>query len=111
MIVKDEKALEHFLVNAAEDEEHDVHIKCWQYILFPVWIKKTFMHAKHEAFRFKYDSKSLMEVEKHSMRGIGFAMYALTFIYFCTMFGLPSFFIEGECGDGLGNWVFYTYGI
>ena len=59
-----EEAVEKFLTEAMADEHHDhVEIKCWQYIVFPVWIWKTFIHAKHEAFRFKYDSMSLKAVE------------------------------------------------
>ena len=44
------------------DEDH-FEIKCWHKVCFPVWIWKTFIHAKHEAFRFKYDSESLKHVE------------------------------------------------
>ena len=44
------------------------------------------------------------------MQNIGRAMYFLTIIYFITMFGLPAIFIEGECGEGIGHWVYYVYG-
>ena len=88
---------------------HELPLKCWHYIVFPVWIWKTFIHAKHEAFRFKYDSESLKVVEKQKMKSIGRAMYFLTFIYFFMMFVFPALFVNGECGDGLGDWVFYLY--
>ena len=60
---QDPKAMANFLAEAADDEEHEVEIKCWHYIVFPVWIWKTFIHAKHEAFRFKYFCDSIKEVE------------------------------------------------
>ena len=83
---------------ALDDEDHHVEIKWWHYVIFPVWIWKTFIHAKHEAFRFKYFCDSIKEVETHQMQNIGRAMYMFTVIYFITMFGLPSIYIEGECG-------------
>ena len=45
------------------------------------------------------------------MKSIGRAMYFLTFVYFFMMFVLPSLFVQGECGDGVGSWVFYLYGV
>ena len=44
------------------------------------------------------------------MKGIGYAMYILTLIYFGTMFGLPSIYINEECGAGVGVWIYYLYG-
>lgn len=87
-----------------------MEIKCWHRIIFPIWIWKTFIHAKHEAFRFKFDADKLMDVEAKSMKAVGIAMYVLTFTYFTMMFLLPSLFIEGECGAGIDNWVYYLYG-
>lgn len=43
------------------------------------------------------------------MKGIGIAMYILTFIYFAMMFILPTMFIEEECGSGIPYWVFILY--
>ena len=102
-----EEAKEHFLSVMADD--HHPEIKCWHKIVFPVWIWKTFIHAKHEAFRFKYDSESLKLVEKEWMPTVGIVMYTLTFFYFGMMFGFPAIFIKGECGVGLDAWVFYLY--
>ena len=80
--------------------------------MFPVWIWKTFIHAKHEAFRFKYDSKSMQNLELTQMRGIGIAMYLFTIIYFCMMFIGPFFFVKGyECGEGINHWVYITYAV
>ena len=63
---EDQEEFEKFMVHVAETmEDHHLEIKCWHYIVFPVWIWKTFIHAKHEAFRFKYDSESLIDLEKH----------------------------------------------
>ena len=93
------------------DEHHGhVEIKCWQYIVFPVWIWKTFIHAKHEAFRFKYDSMSLKAVEQTNMKSVGIAMYIFTFFYFGMMFALPSIYVNGECGAGIEHWVYFLYG-
>jgi len=88
---------------------HHPEIKLWHKIVFPVWIWKTFIHAKHEAFRFKYDSKSLMEVERDQMRFVGVGLYVNTGIYFGIMLGLPALFTKEECGHGLDAWVFYLY--
>ena len=57
-----DEAKEHFLSVMADD--HHPEIRCWHRVVFPVWIWKTFIHAKHEAFRFKYDSESLKLVER-----------------------------------------------
>lgn len=38
---------------------HHVHIPLWQKILLLPWLWKTLIHDKHEAFRFKYDTKAL----------------------------------------------------
>mmetsp|Transcript_40163 Transcript_40163/g.52632 ORF Transcript_40163/g.52632 Transcript_40163/m.52632 type:complete len:95 (-) Transcript_40163:1286-1570(-) len=90
-------------------DDHHPEIKCWHKVVFPVWIWKTFIHAKHEAFRFKYDSESLKLIEKEWMPTVGIVMYTLTIVYFGMMFGFPALFIDGECGVGLENWVFYLY--
>ena len=38
---------------------HHAHIPLWQKILLLPWLWKTLIHDKHEAFRFKYDTKAL----------------------------------------------------
>lgn len=92
------------------EEKHHVEIKCWHRILFPVWIWKTFIHAKHEAFRFKFDADKLSDVENKSMKTMGIFMITLTVIYYVMVYFLPAIFINGECGAGFDNWVFYLYG-
>ena len=93
----------------AEHEGHELELKCWHYVVFPVWIWKTFIHAKHLAFHHKFDSKALKQVEDVDMKGIGIAMYSLTFIYLIMMFVLPTLHINGECGDGISLWVYILY--
>ena len=93
------------------DHAHTVHLKCWHYIVFPVWIWKTFIHAKHEAFRFKYDSIQMQKLELSQMKSIGIAMYFFTFIYFGMMFGFPFIFVENECGVGIDAWVYIFYAV
>ena len=102
-------------IKADEDIDIDqkvVEIKCWHYIVFPVWIWKTFIFAKKEAFRFKYDAAKINEVEEKLMKPIGVVLYLTTFIYFAMMFGFPFAYIrDRECGEGFGSFVFILYGI
>lgn len=47
-----------------EDNLHHHHeIPLWQKIVFPIWLWKSLIHDKHEAFRFKYDTVSINAVE------------------------------------------------
>ena len=94
-----------------EDEQHHTELKCWHYIVFPVWIWKTFIHAKHQAFKFRFHPEILQKVEDKNMKHIGIAMYFITFVYLGMMFGFPSLHIKDECGAGIETWVFIVYGI
>ena len=102
-------------IKADEDIDIDkkvVELKLWHYIVFPVWIWKTFIFAKKEAFRFKYDAAKLNEVEDKLMRQIGIVLYLTTLIYFAMMFGFPFSYIKGrECGEGFDSFVFILYGV
>ena len=35
----------------------------WQKICFPIWLWKSLIHDKHEAFRFKYDTAKITDLE------------------------------------------------
>lgn len=90
------------------DHHHEVPL--WQKIVFPIWIWKTFIHAKHEAFRFKYDANKLNKIESKLMFSIGIVLYFTTVVYFGIMFGFPFAYIRGEeCGSGFPPSIFYSY--
>ena len=42
-----------------KEMNEELHLKTWHKIVFPVWFWKTLMHAKHEAFRFKYETTKM----------------------------------------------------
>ena len=42
---------------------HHEHYKCWEYALVFPWLWKSFIHAKHEAFAFKYDPEIMRLLE------------------------------------------------
>lgn len=59
------------------------------------------MHAKHEAFRFKYDTQSLADLEENFMGKLGVFLYVNAFVYYIIMFVCPFVFVSQECGGGL----------
>jgi len=50
-----------------DDHGHHHHIPLWQKICFPIWLWKSLIHDKHEAFRFKYDTVAITRIEEHLM--------------------------------------------
>lgn len=53
-------------IDQIEDQlltHHEVSYKLWEKIVFPVYLWKSLIHAKHEAFRFKYVTSKLLELE------------------------------------------------
>jgi len=45
-------------------DDHHVQEMSWkQKICLPLWCWKSFIHDKHEAFRFKYDTNALLMLE------------------------------------------------
>ena len=60
-------SLSHLSVDEIEEqlkESHELHgLKCWQKVCLPIWCWKSFIHDKHEAFRFKYDTQALKVIE------------------------------------------------
>ena len=92
--------------------KHHAHkIPVWQKIVFPIWIWKTFIHAKHEAFEFKYDPESIKILEQSHMGIIGFYLYFFTIIYYAIMFICPFIFVSHECAVGLSHEALWIYGI
>ena len=48
-----------------DEEAHHHHATpLWQKICFPIWCWKALIHDKHEAFRFKYDTKEIEKVRR-----------------------------------------------
>ena len=94
------------------DFDHHHHATpLWQKIIFPIWIWQTFIHAKHEAFRFKYDAEKLNRVENKLMKRMGNVLYFTTLIYFGMLFVFPFSYTNRECGDGFELYVYICYGI
>ena len=50
-----------------EHGHHHAHYKCWEYALVLPWLWKSFVHAKHEAFAFKYDPTIMKHLEDNEM--------------------------------------------
>ena len=51
------------------------------------------MHDKHEAFAFKYDTRSLRMVEEKIMKHIGIVLYCNAIMYYFIMFFCPLYFV------------------
>ena len=90
-------------------QEHKIAL--WQKIVFPIWIWKVFIHAKHEAFEFKYDPESMKDLEEKHMKPIGIYLYFFTVIYYAIMFICPFVFVHHECAVGLSHHALWIYGI
>ena len=105
------KELSHQPVEFLEDElERDhVSLTCRQKACLPFWCWKSFIHDKHEAFRFKYDTKALLMVEDELMGGVTWLLYLNSLFYYTIMFLCPVLFL-GNCGEGIGSEAHYIYG-
>ena len=77
-----------------------MELTCKQKACLPLWCWKSFIHAKHEAFRFKYDTKCLKEIEDHLMDEMTTSIYINSFIYYIIVFVCPNVLV-GECGGGI----------
>ena len=107
-------ARENIDVNAAAHEvhahgHHHEHYKCWEYALILPWLWKSFVHAKHEAFAFKYDPEIMRHLEDNEMQPIKVMMYFWSIMYYFILFVLPFVFKVGYCGGLFYDWLFYTY--
>ena len=86
-------------------------VPLWQKILFPVWLFKILMVHKHEAYRFKYDTDSLVYLEQTTMRWVGILLFIAAFLYYVMVLAPPLIFLN-ECGQGINyisHYVFGTY--
>ena len=69
------------------------------------------IHDKHEAFRFKYDTKEIKRIEKELMPGIKRQLYYWSIVYYFLTFAAPYMFIEHECENTYDITLFYLYGL
>ena len=51
------------------------------------------MDYKHEAFRFKYDTDSLLYIENYTMKWLGPVLFANGFLYYVMVIAPPLVFI------------------
>ncbi len=68
------------------------------------------IHDKHEAFRFKYDTKAITRVEVNLMHDIKKQLYYWSIVYYFLTFAAPYIFIEHECEKTFEPALFYMYG-
>lgn len=80
----------------------------WQKIICCIWCWKSFIHDKHEAFRFKYDTAALNEVETKIVPRVTYVVYFNSLIYYIIMFVAPLT-LANECGKGLQPAVHFIY--
>ena len=69
------------------------------------------IHDKHEAFRFKYDTSAVRNLEKKLMPSIKKQLYGWTLVYYIITFVLPYFFLENDCGKTFDHSLFVIYSI
>ena len=69
------------------------------------------MEYKHEAFRFKYDTASLLYLEQHMMNWLGIVLFANGFLYYVMVMAPPIIFSENcEIGINLAaHGIFAAY--
>ena len=73
---------------------------------------RSFLHDKHEAFRFKYDPNSLRMIEKQ-MNPFTIVLYVNALIFYIICFACPMIFIR-ECGHGIhpiSHWIYGVYSL
>lgn len=94
--------------------EHDhIDLTTGQKACLPYWCWKSLIHAKHEAFRFKYETKALNKIEDELMDGITRALYLNSAVYYFIMFVCPIAFVQ-ECSFGvsmISHYIFAIYSI
>lgn len=79
-------------------------------LCLPLWCWRSFIHDKHEAFRFKYDTKKLQELEQYMIKKHYVKiLYLNSLIYYFIMFGCP-FLFRDECSVGVQLTTHFIYG-
>ena len=99
------------ILNTDDHDHHHHHIPLWQKICFPIWCWKSLIHDKHEAFRFKYDTREIEKVEKLIMPGVKKMLYFWTIIYYIIVFILPPVLAKHQCEEHFYVSLFYIYGV
>lgn len=91
-----------------EKDHTDDHFECWEKVVCCVCCWKSFIHDKHEAFRFKYDVEAMNKIETEIMPTMTYMLYFNALIYYIIMFVCPMMLNKG-CGKGLKYTVYYIY--
>ena len=91
------------------DHEHHLHFAIWEYVTVFPWLWKSMVHAKHEAFAFKYDPKIMKHLEDEEMMPIRSMMYFWSIMYYIILFILPIVFKKQYCGGLFYNELYYIY--
>ena len=107
--MKDSEVMEQ-LEDLHDEIEGDAELSWAQKLFLPYWCWKSFIHDKHDAFRFKYDTRSLHIIEDEMMDGITRKLYINSIIYYICVFVCPFFFVK-SCGEGLDKMSHYIYAI
>lgn len=98
------KQNKHLPLDELEEKLNDSTVikpKSWmEKLCFPVLCWKSFIHDKHEAFRFKYDTNALNLIENEMMDKLTLLLYINSMVYYIIMFVCPIVFVN-ECGEGM----------
>ena len=89
---------------------HHEEYKWWHYATILPWIWKSFIHAKHEAFAFKYDPEIMRHLEQNEMQQITIMMYFWSTMYYLILFVLPFVFKKHYCGGLFYYELYICYG-
>lgn len=68
------------------------------------------VHAKHEAFAFKYDPEVMRHLEEFEMKPIRIMMYFWSVMYYILLFVCPWIFKVPYCGGLFYNELYLCYG-
>lgn len=90
-----------------KESHEELELKTWHKVCFPVWLWKTLIHAKHEAFRFKYQTTKMTELDA-KIGWISLLLYINTLIYYVVSLGGPFYYVN-ECGKGIHPGAHYWY--
>ena len=71
---------------------------------------KSFVHAKHEAFAFKYEPHIMKYLEEKEMKPIRIMMYFWSVMYYALLFVSPWLFKIPYCGGLFYSEIYWCYG-